>query len=275
MEFLLEYLNSRIVSLVEKIKSTEEERRVILQEVKTVKNAANNSGAGDAIFKNMCENLENFLENVFVTVQENEKRRETQKTRPIKRKCRYYNRGFCKYGEKCKFYHSSDICSDYVEEGICHKSECVERHPKVCRYWTGNSNGCRRDGSTCQYLHFVIGKEANSEDKNGTLDMSDEDYNEDVNDSCDQCVWVSNKSHDTPAHTKSLHRETPQNNPRGNLFSCDQGHDGHANKTCHEEHTREMDEDLEKIIAKYETPGDISEIDQDEIERICQKYEYA
>ena len=83
MEFLLEYLNSRIVSLVEKIKSTEEERRGILQEVKTVKNAANNN----AIFKNMCENLENFLENVFVTVQENEKRRETQKTRPIKRKC--------------------------------------------------------------------------------------------------------------------------------------------------------------------------------------------
>ena len=68
---------------------------------------------------------------------------------------------------------------------------------------------------------------------------------------------------------------TPKNKSRGNLFSCDQGHDGHANKTCHEEHTREMDEDLEKIIAKYETPGDISEIDQDEIERICQKYEYA
>ena len=88
-------------------------------------------------------------------------------------------------------------------------------------------------------------------------------------------MWAFNKRHDTPAHTKSLHRETPQNNPRGNLFSCDQGHDDHANETCHEEHTREMDEDLEKIIAKYETPGDISEIDQDEIERICQKYEYA
>ena len=41
---------------------------------------------------------------------------------------------------------------------------------------------------------------------------------------------------------KSLHRETPQNNPRGNLFSCDQGHDGCANATCHDEHIREMDE---------------------------------
>ena len=70
---------------------------------------------------------------------------------------------------------------------------------------------------------------------------------------------------------------TPQNNSRAILFSCDQGHDGHANATCHEGHTREMDEtrkDLEKIISKYETlPGDVSEIDQDEIDRICQRYE--
>ena len=35
---------------------------------------------------------------------------------------------------------------------------------------------------------------------------------------------------------------TPQNNSRGNLFSCDKCNDCHANATCHEEHTREMEE---------------------------------
>ena len=82
------------------------------------------------------------------------------------------------------------------------------RHPKVCRYWAGNLNGCPRDGSTCQYLHFGIGKEGNSKEKNGTLDMSYEDHNEDVDDSCDQCVWALNKKHDAVAHTKSLHGDT-------------------------------------------------------------------
>ena len=38
--------------------------------------------------------------------------------------------------------------------------------------------------------------------------MSDEDHNEDVDDSCDQCVWALNKKHDAVAHTKSLHGDT-------------------------------------------------------------------
>ena len=54
-------------------------------------------------------------------------------------------------------------------------------------------------------------------------------------------------------------------------------YDGYANATSHEEHTKEMDEErkyLEKFISKYEAlPGDITEIDQDEIDRICQRYE--
>ena len=37
--------------------------------------------------------------------------------------------------------------------------------------------------------------------------MIDEDHNEDVDDSCDQCVWALNKKHDAVAHTKSLHYE--------------------------------------------------------------------
>ena len=96
MEVVQEYLNRRIISLVKKITSIEEERRVILREVKTAKNAANNSGAGGAVFGEICGNLESFLENVVVNVQENGSygTRKTKKRQPIERKCRYFNRGF-------------------------------------------------------------------------------------------------------------------------------------------------------------------------------------
>ena len=154
------YLNSRIISLVEKIKSIEEERRVILREVKTVKNAAKNSGAGGEVLEEVCENLERLLENVVINVQENDTRK-TKKIQQIKRngesemakqKCRYFNRGYCKYGSKCRFFHSQEICDEFVEEGICNKVGFTKRHPKHCRYWTGNPEGCSRSDS-CQYLH--------------------------------------------------------------------------------------------------------------------------
>ena len=36
-----------------------------------------------------------------------------------KRKCRYFDRGHCKYKEKCKYLHPSDICQKYVENEKC------------------------------------------------------------------------------------------------------------------------------------------------------------
>ena len=36
----------------------------------------------------------------------------------------------------------------------------------------------------------------------------DEDHNEDVNVSCDNCVWAFSEEHDLVAHTGSPHRDT-------------------------------------------------------------------
>ena len=34
----------------------------------------------------------------------------------VKRKnCRYFNRGYCKYKDKCKFSHPNQVCANYLE----------------------------------------------------------------------------------------------------------------------------------------------------------------
>ena len=53
-----------------------------------------------------------------------------------KRRCRYYNRGYCKFGKKCNFFHSVSVCEMFVQKGICSKLGCPSRHPKDCRHWT-------------------------------------------------------------------------------------------------------------------------------------------
>ena len=68
-----------------------------------------------------------------------------------KRKCRYFNKGYCKYNQKCRFVHPSGICTDYIENKKCEKEECSSRHPKQCK-WDLKSRGCKR-GIECAYLH--------------------------------------------------------------------------------------------------------------------------
>ena len=65
---------------------------------------------------------------------------------PMKQnKCRYFNRGYCKFKENCRFFHSSVICEDFLEIGICKSSNgCIKRHPKNCRYWCKRAEGCKR-----------------------------------------------------------------------------------------------------------------------------------
>ena len=67
------------------------------------------------------------------------------------RKCRHHNRGYCKFGDNCIFFHSNDVCQDFLESGICRARECGKRHPKDCRYWK-RKEGCRRN-DLCRYLH--------------------------------------------------------------------------------------------------------------------------
>ena len=57
--------------------------------------------------------------------------------------CRYYDRGYCKYRENCKFSHPSDICKKYQEGMECSRKVCSSRNPKHCKYWM--KGGCHRE----------------------------------------------------------------------------------------------------------------------------------
>ena len=95
------------------------------------------------------ECLETILENLVVTNRNSEKG-ESQQAKP---KCRYYNRGFCKFRERCRYYHSAIICVEFLEVGMCRKNGCPDRHPRICKFWAQNPEGCPRKDQ-CQYLHI-------------------------------------------------------------------------------------------------------------------------
>ena len=72
-----------------------------------------------------------------------------------RKRCRYYNKGHCKYKEKCRFYHPKNVCKAYLDCGKCEQKDCSERHPKVCKFWSQNKNGCGRN-LDCDFLHVTI-----------------------------------------------------------------------------------------------------------------------
>ena len=205
MENVQEYIHSRISSLVEKIMLCEDERQSIIREIITLKNTVINSGT-NRIFESLFDKYIDMLENVMV-----KQKRETESKE--KRKCRYFNRGFCKYGDKCNYYHASVTCQEYIEKGICTKTLCSERHPKTCKHWARDPQGCRRHES-CQYLHKdsekckgndvidVSGEHENSDDRTsdtieGQIGQDHDDTNgTEESDVCDVCNWdFWNKNH--------------------------------------------------------------------------------
>ena len=94
--------------------------------------------------------------------------RETEVERKRKR-CRYYNRGFCKYTTKCKFVHPTETCKVYLSGKICDKSDCEFRHPKICK-WLESKGGCKRE--TCDYRHVTLAcDDQNSNNSHKTVAM--------------------------------------------------------------------------------------------------------
>ena len=88
------------------------------------------------------------------------------------KKCRYDNKGFCKFQEKCKFFHSGKICEKYIKEGKCDLGQsCRCRHPKECKYWIKVSKGCKRAGC-CKYLHKMNSKGSETQEATANTDVS-------------------------------------------------------------------------------------------------------
>ena len=155
----LEKLKHNIVNLYEEF---EKERRATLSEAKEIERSAKDNFNQDLV--ETCRVTKVILEDLKVDILPNvetENPEEHSFTRNggqvnfrSLKKCRYYNRGFCKYEGKCKFYHPEIVCEEYLQDGLCRQRKCEKRHPRHCRFWTTKPEGCRR-GETCRYLHAM------------------------------------------------------------------------------------------------------------------------
>ena len=72
-----------------------------------------------------------------------------------KRRCKWYNRGYCREKERCSFVHPKLDCKDHLQ-GRCSIRGCTLRHRRVCKFHE-KEDGCIR-GEMCEYLHHDLPK---------------------------------------------------------------------------------------------------------------------
>ena len=66
--------------------------------------------------------------------------------------CKYYDNGYCRYKENCKYFHSAKNC----EVINCENQTCKNRHPKQCRYY--RRQNCKF-GEDCCFKHDKNGND--------------------------------------------------------------------------------------------------------------------
>ena len=76
----------------------------------------------------------------------------------VKKKCRYYDKGYCKYQKKCRYFHPIEVCKTHLEKQKCKENGCRGRHPRACK-WFQRDIGCKR--VDCGYLHVILAEKEN------------------------------------------------------------------------------------------------------------------
>ena len=110
------------------------------------------------------------------------KKQETEQIKVPKR-CKFFNKGYCKQGERCSFVHPSKICPQHLESGKCIDfRSCLDRHPQECRFWKETT--CYR-GGTCLYLHKKVAdkeeEKSKNEGKSTMMQLENDDFVDEVN----------------------------------------------------------------------------------------------
>ena len=150
----LDNITSKYKTLLNDIEIFEQERKSFLIEICEGLKIAKLEK--DEEISEIYETIKVGLEGLQLPLQNTPKEKteiQQSKEHKVPKKCRYHNRGFCKFTERCIFVHSTHICKEYTKIGICKMSNCESRHPKNCRYWCKRAEGCRRQNN-CQYLHL-------------------------------------------------------------------------------------------------------------------------
>ena len=155
-----------------------------------------------AIPENNIETANNFieyLENLEIIIEKGKQNKLNKNIdSKVSRKCRYYDRGFCKYGDSCENHHSENMCSNFLKDGKCMTNACLMRHPKNCHYWMKNEDGCRFE-KNCQYLHKIEKKF-----KRFTNEVS---HSKVQRFSCTECNFITNKKSEFDIHDEKMHKE--------------------------------------------------------------------
>jgi hypothetical protein len=153
-----------IAKLVKDLKSTVEgiEKKIVVKEMKELKEILDAQKVidevivanGDAI-KRIDKEIMELTKNKITTNVPNdtlENVKSVRTVKPTKKKCRYYNRGFCKRKSDCRFVHPKHVCKEHIRNNKCENKECPDRHPQECK-WLTSTFGCKREG--CEYLHVT------------------------------------------------------------------------------------------------------------------------
>ena len=104
---------------------------------------------------------------------------------------------------------SETICEEYLQDGVCRKNACSDRHPKTCRYWHRNPEGCLRQGR-CDYLHI-------QSEKYVAIDVIDS--NDERRNTCDEWQVDQNRVNNLRRHRETNHVEESANDCYGR--GCD------------------------------------------------------
>ena len=67
------------------------------------------------------------------------------------RRCKWWNKGYCRERQSCSYSHPAGDCQDHLMGGCTNRRCSTLRHRKVCKYFP-TEGGCLW-GEKCAYLH--------------------------------------------------------------------------------------------------------------------------
>ena len=120
----IEFLLKNKENIKKNIEDHEESRLTLLSEIDVLKKDLSLHHNDENIVKiKIFETMTNTLEGLKIFTNQDGNHSS------LVRKCRYYNRGYCKFKENCHYLHSSSVCDTFLKDGIYRKTDCKERHP--------------------------------------------------------------------------------------------------------------------------------------------------
>ena len=130
---LVKNLKTTVESLVEKVSKQEnDEIKEIIETQKVIDEViVANSDAIHRIEKEIKEIMEHRLDTANQSNKKDhvESANDKEETNQVRqKKYKYFNRGHCKYVNRCRNSHPTEICSTYREGNKCNQSSCQKRH---------------------------------------------------------------------------------------------------------------------------------------------------